>query len=96
MLIYIPCSVACDTAPALSLQRVPSSSSTIQGVPIVPLLSSVRGLAPETQVGLSRYSVTIKLCDSYCLGIDLDELIARRLSSCAMGGVHVYTIVGFG
>ena len=29
----------------------------------------VRGLAPETQVGLSRYSVTIKLCDSYCLGI---------------------------
>ncbi|UTT90053.1 hypothetical protein NDA17_007286 [Ustilago hordei] len=30
---------------------------------------SVRGLAPETQVGLSRYLVTIKLCDSYCLGI---------------------------
>ena len=30
---------------------------------------TVRGLAPETQVGLSRYSVTIKLCDSYCLGI---------------------------
>ena len=30
---------------------------------------AVRGLAPETQVGLSRYSVTIKLCDSYCLGI---------------------------
>ena len=30
---------------------------------------SVRGLAPETQVGLSKYSVTIKLCDSYCLGI---------------------------
>ena len=29
----------------------------------------VRGLAPETQVDLSRYSVTIKLCDSYCLGI---------------------------
>ncbi|KAJ1575299.1 hypothetical protein NDA11_006268 [Ustilago hordei] len=29
----------------------------------------VRGLAPETQVSLSRYSVTIKLCDSYCLGI---------------------------
>ncbi|KAJ1603063.1 hypothetical protein NDA14_003284 [Ustilago hordei] len=29
----------------------------------------VRGLAPETQVGLSRYSVTIKLCDSYCLSI---------------------------
>ncbi|SOV09099.1 uncharacterized protein UDID_18265 [Ustilago sp. UG-2017a] len=49
----------------------------------------VRGLAPETQVGLSRYSVTIKLCDSYCLGISLGELIARRLSSCAMtaGGV---------
>ena len=56
----------------------------------------VRGLAPETQVGLSRFSVTIKLCDSYCLGIDLEELIARRLSSCAMGGVRVYTIVGFG
>ncbi|SPC62376.1 uncharacterized protein UHOD_11526 [Ustilago sp. UG-2017b] len=34
----------------------------------------VRGLAPETRVGLSRYSVTIKLCDSYCLGIGLDEL----------------------
>ncbi|SOV05892.1 uncharacterized protein UDID_19059 [Ustilago sp. UG-2017a] len=31
----------------------------------------VRGRAPETQVGLSRYSVTIKLCDSYCLGIGL-------------------------
>ena len=29
----------------------------------------VRGLAPETQVGLLRYSVTIKLCDSYCLSI---------------------------
>ncbi|SOV09593.1 uncharacterized protein UDID_19021 [Ustilago sp. UG-2017a] len=56
----------------------------------------VRGRAPETQVGLSRYSVTIKLCDSYCLGIGLDELIARRLSSCAMGGVRVYTIVGSG
>ena len=34
----------------------------------------VRGRAPETQVGLSGYSVTIKLCDSYCLGIGLDEL----------------------
>ena len=32
-------------------------------------LPDVRGLSPETQVGLSRYSVTIKLCDSYCLGI---------------------------
>ncbi|SOV04945.1 uncharacterized protein UDID_17239 [Ustilago sp. UG-2017a] len=31
----------------------------------------VRGRAPETQVGLSRYSVTIQLCDSYCLGIGL-------------------------
>ena len=29
----------------------------------------VRGLAPETQVDLSRCSVTIELCDSYCLGI---------------------------
>ncbi|KAJ1582728.1 hypothetical protein NDA12_001768 [Ustilago hordei] len=29
----------------------------------------VRGRAPETQVSLSRYSVTIKLCDSYCPGI---------------------------
>ncbi|SOV09417.1 uncharacterized protein UDID_18592 [Ustilago sp. UG-2017a] len=54
---------------------------------------TVRGRAPETQVGLSRYSVTIKLCDSYCLGVGLDELIARRLSSCAMGGVCVYAIV---
>ena len=30
---------------------------------------TVRGLAPETQVDLSRYSVTVELCDSYCLGI---------------------------
>ncbi|SPC67664.1 uncharacterized protein UHOD_11789 [Ustilago sp. UG-2017b] len=37
-------------------------------------MGTVRGLAPETRVGLSRYSVTIKLCDSYCLGIGLDEL----------------------
>ncbi|SPC62560.1 uncharacterized protein UHOD_11552 [Ustilago sp. UG-2017b] len=42
-------------------------------------VKSVRGLAPETQVGLSGYSVTIKLCDSYCLGIGLDEL--RRLAT---------------
>ena len=37
----------------------------------VPMLLDldVRGLAPETQVELSRYSVTIELCDSYCLGI---------------------------
>ncbi|SOV07320.1 uncharacterized protein UDID_18869 [Ustilago sp. UG-2017a] len=47
----------------------------------------VRGRAPETQVGLSRYSATIKLCDSYCLGTGPDELIARRLSSCVMGGI---------
>ncbi|SPC68023.1 uncharacterized protein UHOD_12211 [Ustilago sp. UG-2017b] len=33
--------VASDTAPALSLQRAPSSSSTVQGVPLVPLLSSL-------------------------------------------------------
>ncbi|SOV07256.1 uncharacterized protein UDID_18758 [Ustilago sp. UG-2017a] len=33
--------VASDTAPALSLQRVPSSSSTVQGVPLAPLLSSL-------------------------------------------------------
>ncbi|SOV08799.1 uncharacterized protein UDID_17739 [Ustilago sp. UG-2017a] len=45
---------------------------------------SVRGRAPETQVGLSRYSVTIQLCDSYCLGIGLEELVARQLSSCAV------------
>ncbi|KAJ1571966.1 hypothetical protein NDA15_001370 [Ustilago hordei] len=38
-------------------------SSYMDGMPLV------RGLAPETQVGLSRYSVTIKLCDSYCLEI---------------------------
>ena len=37
--------------------------------------SNVRGLVPETQVGLLRYSVTIKLCDSYCLGIGIDELV---------------------
>ena len=49
----------------------------------------VRGLAPETQVGLSRYLVTIKLCDSYCLSISLDELVIWQLSSCTMaaGGV---------
>ncbi|KAJ1572433.1 hypothetical protein NDA12_001073 [Ustilago hordei] len=29
----------------------------------------VRGLAPETQVSLSSYLVTIKLCNSYCLSI---------------------------
>ncbi|SPC67995.1 uncharacterized protein UHOD_12205 [Ustilago sp. UG-2017b] len=34
----------------------------------------VRGLAPETRVDLLGYSVTIKLCDSYCLGIGLGEL----------------------
>ncbi|KAJ1578133.1 hypothetical protein NDA12_005622 [Ustilago hordei] len=38
--------------------------------------ASVRGLAPETQVGLSRYLVTIKLCDSYCLGIS-DYLVVQ-------------------
>ncbi|CCF50040.1 uncharacterized protein UHOR_14188 [Ustilago hordei] len=53
-------------------------------------MSIVRGLAPETQVGLSRYLVTIKLCNSYCLSIGLDELVAQQLSSCAMtaGGIH--------
>ncbi|SOV01636.1 uncharacterized protein UDID_18148 [Ustilago sp. UG-2017a] len=58
----------------------------------------VRGRAPETQVGLSRSSVTIQLCDSYCLGLGLEELVARQLSSCAVtaGGVVVYAIVGFG
>ncbi|SPC67658.1 uncharacterized protein UHOD_11785 [Ustilago sp. UG-2017b] len=34
-------------------------------------LSEVSRLNP---VGLSGYSVTIKLCDSYCLSIGLDEL----------------------
>ena len=38
---------------------------------------AVRGLATETQVGLFRYSVTIKLCDSYCLSIGLDKLVAQ-------------------
>ena len=59
---------------------------------------AVRGRAPETQVGLSRSSVTIQLCDSYCLGLGLEELVARQLSSCAVtaGGVVVYAIVGFG
>ncbi|SYW83588.1 uncharacterized protein UHO2_06802 [Ustilago hordei] len=53
----------------------------------------VRGLAPETQVGLSRYLVTIKLCDSYCLGIGIDELVAWQLSSCTMtaGGICCIT-----
>ena len=46
----------------------------------VPL---VRGLAPETQVGLSRYSVTIKLCDSYCLGIG-DYQVVRWRSLCIL------------
>ncbi|SOV01756.1 uncharacterized protein UDID_18202 [Ustilago sp. UG-2017a] len=50
------------------------------------------GSAPETQVGLSRSSVTIQLCDSYCLGLGLEELVARQLSRCAVtaGGVVVY------
>ncbi|SOV09010.1 uncharacterized protein UDID_18230 [Ustilago sp. UG-2017a] len=54
----------------------------------------VRGRAPETQVGLSRSSVTIQLCNSYCLGLGLEELVARQLSSCAVtaGGVVVYAI----
>ena len=53
-------------------------------------MALVRGLAPETQVGLSRYLVTIKLCDSYSLGVGLDELVIQQLSSCAMtaGGIH--------
>ncbi|KAJ1034255.1 hypothetical protein NDA18_001118 [Ustilago nuda] len=38
----------------------------------------VRGLAPETQVGLSRYSVTIELHNSYCLG-ELHHLVTIRL-----------------
>ena len=55
-----------------------------------PMEQLIRGLAPETQVGLSRYSVTIKLCDSYCLGVSLDELVIWQLSSCAMtvGGIR--------
>ncbi|SOV02733.1 uncharacterized protein UDID_18017 [Ustilago sp. UG-2017a] len=63
-----------------------------------PPEGAVRGRAPETQVGLSRSSVTIQLCDSYCLGLGLEELVARQLSSCAVtaGGVVVYAIVGFG
>ncbi|SOV06671.1 uncharacterized protein UDID_17567 [Ustilago sp. UG-2017a] len=55
----------------------------------------VRGLAPETQVGLSRHSVTIQLCDSYCLGLGLEELVPRRLSSCtwttAFGSIYIRT-----
>ncbi|SOV02074.1 uncharacterized protein UDID_18949 [Ustilago sp. UG-2017a] len=47
-------------------------------------MGAVRGRAPETQVGLSRHSVTIQLCDSYCLGLGLEELVPRRLSSCAV------------
>ncbi|KAJ1572949.1 hypothetical protein NDA12_000996 [Ustilago hordei] len=39
----------------------------------------VRGLVPETQVGLSRYSVTIKLCDSYCLGIGDYQVVQQQL-----------------
>ncbi|CCF50022.1 uncharacterized protein UHOR_14164 [Ustilago hordei] len=33
--------IASDAAPALSLQRVPSSLSTVQGAPLAPLLSSL-------------------------------------------------------
>ena len=47
------------------------------------LKPSVRGLAPETQVGLSRYSVTIELCDSYCLGIG-DYQVVRWRSLCIL------------
>ena len=36
---------------------------------LYPMVVCVRGLAPKTQVDLSGYSVTIELCDSYCLGI---------------------------
>ncbi|SOV02194.1 uncharacterized protein UDID_19131 [Ustilago sp. UG-2017a] len=61
---------------------------------MVSMETAVRGLAPETQVGLSRSSETIQLCDSYCLGLGLEELVARQLSSCAVtaGGVVVYAI----
>ena len=64
---YIPLhSIASDTAPALSPEST-LFAKYCTGVP--DEMPPVRGLAPETQVGLSRYSVTIKLCDSYCLGI---------------------------
>ena len=50
------------------------SMSTTYAVMIV----IVRGLAPETQVDLSRYSVTIELCDSYCLGIEIGRASCRE------------------
>ncbi|SOV07052.1 uncharacterized protein UDID_18707 [Ustilago sp. UG-2017a] len=76
----------------------PSDSPAASPILFVKKKDGVRGRAPETQVGLSRSSVTIQLCDSYCLGLGLEELVARQLSSCAVtaGGVVVYAIVGFG
>ncbi|KAJ1604134.1 hypothetical protein NDA14_002231 [Ustilago hordei] len=59
--------------------------------PVYKETVAVRGLAPETQVSLSRYSVTIKLCDSYCLGIG-DYQVAQWQQVAFV----VYTIVGFG
>ncbi|SPC64103.1 uncharacterized protein UHOD_11401 [Ustilago sp. UG-2017b] len=44
----------------------------------IQVMKCVRGLAPETRVGLSGYSVTIKLCDSYCLGIGLGDYQVAR------------------
>ena len=61
-----------------SYMSKPTNGVWSTAIHIVKYLNHVvRGLAPETQVGLSRYPVTIKLCDSYCLGIGLDELVVQ-------------------
>ncbi|SYW85611.1 uncharacterized protein UHO2_01855 [Ustilago hordei] len=62
---------------------------------------AVRGLAPETQVGLSRYSVTIKLRDDrvawhnqyQCIGYDDTKvwLISRPQWTTAFGSIYIWT-----
>ena len=94
-----PCLLPVPARPLASCSTIPRPAMVVFFQALVPvllpyeptasMLPVVRGRAPETQVGLSRSSVTIQLCDSYCLGLGLEELVARRLSSCAVtaGGV---------
>ena len=58
----------CISLSAVEAEFIAAMEATCEVLFLKQLLC-VRGLAPETQVGLSRYSVTIKLCDSYCLEI---------------------------
>ncbi|SPC61376.1 uncharacterized protein UHOD_11580 [Ustilago sp. UG-2017b] len=81
---------------ALEAVRVPSAK-TLNGVSI-STEAGVRGLAPETQVGLPRYSVTIKLQvawhDRYqCVGYDDTKvwLIPGPQWTTAFGSIYIRT-----